>query len=570
LSSSLLKGTSPELTTENLTRLAVTYNLAAYACQYARIPDQLSGSGSDAVPFNFQKFPYMMELYADMFPTIVIQKCVQVGASEYAVLRAIHACDMLASAVMYGFPHSRQMSRFSKTRVGPVIRRSDRFRTICEESALETKTKQTSMLRTIKGRFFYLVGVASDAEIQSEPVDFIIRDEFDLMDQDNAEVMKKRNAASTKKMILDLGFPLVEGMGINELFLNSDQREYEVRCPSCGLWQEIKWPRNVSKERMERICWKCGKSIESAIASYRWGRWTPREPRLSETRHGYHIHRLLVPGLDLKEFIANAENQMRAFEFSVYDLGLPFTKKDMRITDAMFMECVDPSRRMEDARTHKGRVYGGADVGSVIHVWLEIVEEVRGKQVSRTIDAKKFSGENKFEQLVEYLLFAEPVVFCIDAYPETTEVMRLIRRFPMMVWGVKFDDFTHRPGEEAELNFETFIIKANRTFLLDCNVEDFTTKRVTIPGELLAKQTDVRDHFTAPVRVQATIGSTDVPIFRWVTPRSKPDHWAFARAACIAAQRLESWIAREGGSVTSKPVAQNISYREIYNMLKRR
>jgi len=555
---------------ENLTRLAVTYNLAAYACQYAKIPALVSGADADAVPFNFSKFPYMMELYADMFPNTVVQKCVQVGASEYAVLRSIHACDMLASSVMYGFPHTRQMARFSKTRVGPIIRRADRFRKICEESAIETKTRQTTMLRTIKGRFFYLVGVASDAEIQSEPVDFIVRDEFDLMDQDNAEVLKKRNAASSKKMILDLGFPLVEGMGINELFINSDQREYEVKCQACGLWQEITWPRNVSKERLERICWKCGKSIEPAIASYRWGRWVPREPRLTETRHGYHIHRLLVPGLDIKEFIGNAENQLRAFEFNVYDLGQPFTKKDMRVTDAMFMESVDPSRRLEDARSYPGQVYGGADVGAVIHVWLEVIEEVRGKQVPRVIDARKFSGENKFDQLAEFLTYAEPVVFAIDAYPETTEVLRLIRRFPMMVWGVKFDDFTHRPGEEAELDFKTFIIKANRTFLLDCNVDDFLTKRGTVPGELLAKQTDVRDHFKAPVRIQATIGTTQVPIYRWVTPRGKPDHWAFARAACIAAQRLESWTAREGGTVTTKQVAPDVSYREIYKMLKRR
>jgi len=557
------------LSEDNLARIAVAYNLAAYASRYARI--QSSMQAGDGEAFSFLKFPYMLELYADMFPNIVIQKALQIGASEYAVLKAIHACDQLGADVMYGFPHTRQIGRFSKTRISRIIRRSDYFTKITEDSAFESKVRQAILLRLVRGRYFYLVGVQSDAEIQSESVDLIIRDEFDLMDQDNAFLLLQRNSASIKKMFLDLGFPLIEGSGINQQFMESDQREYEVCCLKCGTWQEITWPRNVDRERMERVCWKCHASLEQPLRNYRWGRWVARNPGLSEVRHGYHISKLIYPGLDFADFIKAADNQIRAMEFSVFYLGLPFTSRTMRITEGLFMACVDPTARIENVYEQRAKLYGGADIGNVIHVWMEAVEERAGGQRMRLLDLKTFTGENKFDQLEAYLAFAQPATFCVDINPETTEVMRLVRKFPMMVWGVRFEDFTASPQDESRIDYDACVIGANRTYLLDCNIDDFLEKRVTIPGEALSLHADVKAHFMAPVQIMDTVGRSGVPIKRWTTPKGRPDHWAFARAACIAASKLEGWVARDGGRRTpTKGPDAEVNWARLYRNLKQR
>jgi hypothetical protein len=515
----------------------------------------------------------MLEMYADMHPRIVIQKALQVGASELAVLKSIHACDQLGCDVMYGFPHTRQAGRFSKTRISRIIRRSEHLTKITESGAYESKLKQAILLRLIRGRFFYLVGVQSDSEIQSESADVIVRDEFDLMDQDNAHILLQRNSASTKKMFLDLGFPLMEGAGINQEFIDSDQREYEVKCLKCDTWQEIQWPRNVDRVRMERVCWKCKASLEAPLRNARFGRWVARNPVMSEKRHGYHISKLLYPGLDFADFLKAADNQVKATEFSVFELGLPQTGASMRITEKMFTDCVDTTGGLQEARMAGPRLFGGCDVGSVLNVWMETLEIKDGKRRTRLVDLKAFVGENKFDQLEEYLAYAQPVTFCIDIAPEATEVMKLVTKFPFMVWAVSFEDFTHNPQDESRIDYERFVIGANRTFLLDSSLGDFLEKRVTIPGAALDKKKhpEVKAHFAAPVQIMTTIGRSGVPIKRWVTPKGRPDHWAFARAACVAAQMLEGWVTRDGGrGETQRQKDEGISWAKIHRTLKRR
>jgi hypothetical protein len=552
-----------------LERLATSYNLAAWSLKNARIPS--AGMSPDGDPFSFLKFPFMLELYADMHPKIVIQKSLQVGASEYAVLRSIHACDQLGCDVMYGFPHTRQIGRFSKTRISRIIRRSEHMTRITQGADKEGKLRQAIFLRVVRGHYFYLVGVQSDAEIQSESVDLVIRDEFDLMDQDNAHILLQRNSASSKKMFLDLGFPLMDGAGINQEFIDSDQREYEVMCLKCDTWQEVTWPRNVDRQRMERVCWKCSASLEQPLRNYRWGRWVPKNPALTEQRHGYHISKLLYPGLDFSDFMKEADNQIRAMEFHVFHLGLPYASKSMRITEGMFMACVDTSARLEDARLRRGRVYGGADIGTVIHVWMEAQEERGGKKRMRLIDLQTFTGENKFAQLEEYIQCAQPVTFCADIMPETSKVMEIVRKFPMMVWGIRFEDFTSSPQDESRLDYENFVAGANRTFLLDCDIADFSNKEITIPGEALSRHPHVVDHFKAPIQVMDTIGRSGVPIKRWVTPKGRPDHWVFARAACLAAQRIEGWVERDGGrKEPEQSAADALPWAQIYRNLRRR
>lgn len=550
----LLNTTSENLTEREVHRIATTFNLAAYCMEYGTLPDQDPDTGL-YLPFSFKKFPFQMEVYADMFPKIVIKKGLQLGASEYAVLKAIHACDKLGLDVMMGFPHSRQITRFSQTRIRRMIQRTEHFKNVVADRTTNKEAVKNTSLYSIKDKFYYLVGVASDSEIQSESVDVVIRDEFDLMDQENAATLLKRNSASNKKMNLDLGFPTIEKQGIDEQFKDSDQREYFVKCDRCGEWQEILWPRNVNIERMERICWKCGNSIERPLRDLRCGKWIPAKAENSNKRHGYHLHTLLFPGLDFEDFMKDANNIVREKEFYNYQLGLAHSQRDIQISDAVINKCI----RRDQHLPKSGRpIFGGVDVGAVLHAWFEEVKEVHGKFTRKLIDCKIFSGDTKFDQLDAYIRSLQPAAVCVDIYPEVTQVNRLIAEFPGMVWGLAFDDFTNRPQEEANIKEEDlkrghFFVRANRTYLLDCNAEDFINGIVQIPGEALALYKDIPDQFKVMVRVTETVGAKGVSINRWKTPGSKPDHWAFARAASIAASKLEGWLINAGARSIAAP-----------------
>jgi len=535
----LSRTSSPSSLDPGIAGALLTYNLAAYVAAYAvKVKKDAFGLPQ---PYDFKKFPFIFDLYSDPFPHKVIKKGTQLGVSEYAVFSALHAADKMHCDVMYGFPHANQIGKFSHTRIKRLILGSDYFRRRFREDGSRDRVSNTFLMQ-IGDNFLYLVGVASDSEIQSNAVDYIIRDEFDYMDQNNAETLLKRNDASDRKMFLDLGFPTISGFGIDAQFEDSDQREYEVRCDSCGTWQEITWPRNVDQKRLIRVCHRCAASLERPISDAMSGRWVARNPGKSEYRHGYHIHRLLCPALDFPAFLKLAGNTTRIQEFYNFELGLAWAQKDIQITRDSFLAAVDDRLHLE--RTGS-KVYGGVDVGKVLHAWFERTDD-DGK---RLVDARVFSGENKFEQLAAHIKSIQPVAVCVDLYPESTEVTKLVRKMIGTVWAVAFQDFTRTPQVESRIILEPIpVAEVNRTMLLDNTAEDFAKGRITIPGEAIGEHPEMEKHFTSMMRVTQRVGTTGVPINRWVTPEGVADHWSFARAAAVAASKLEEWLIKQHGA----------------------
>ena len=53
----------------------------------------------------------------------------------------------------------------------------------------------------------------------------------------DAKVMaKERLSHSNYRRIIELSNPSLPGYGIDESYLESDQRHWTLRCPSCGVW----------------------------------------------------------------------------------------------------------------------------------------------------------------------------------------------------------------------------------------------------------------------------------------------------------------------------------------------
>src|SRR5664279_4047597 len=58
----------------------------------------------DGRPFSFAGHEYLYGIYSDRATSIVIRKAAQMGASEYAISRALHFAVRNGGRIMYYFP----------------------------------------------------------------------------------------------------------------------------------------------------------------------------------------------------------------------------------------------------------------------------------------------------------------------------------------------------------------------------------------------------------------------------------------------------------------------------------
>lgn len=316
----------------------------AWAERHRRIDDQ---------PFSLERFKPLREPYNDDHPFQVNQKCAQAGVSEMAITKAIHALDVGAAYwgtgkaglnVAYLFPTRAALSDFSKERFGALPSESEHLENLFSSGYDDVGFKQAG------ASYLYLRGTHSKKSLKSFPADFLVLDEYDEMDPVAVAMADKRLRASLVKRKLVLSTPMLPGRGIHELYLQSDQRVWEVPCPHCGAWQEMDFWRDVYADGVgyeewrhwdtERLwqatftvmCQTCG----GALDRFADGRWIARRPEITRIR-GYHIPPLAFPSVGLAELAVKAisDNPEEIAELYRSDLGLPYEAGGSKVTDTM-------------------------------------------------------------------------------------------------------------------------------------------------------------------------------------------------------------------------------------------
>ena len=79
----------------------------------------------DGRPFDLRDHRYLAAIYEDASPYVVIRKAAQMGASEYAISRALHFAVTKGGRTIYYFPTDNDVGEFSRDRFGPAINRSE-------------------------------------------------------------------------------------------------------------------------------------------------------------------------------------------------------------------------------------------------------------------------------------------------------------------------------------------------------------------------------------------------------------------------------------------------------------
>ena len=501
----------------------------------------------DGRPFDLRGHRYLRKIYDDTQPLLVIRKAAQMGASEYAISRALHFCITHGGTCIYYFPTDNDVGEFSRARFGPAVRASRYF------SALVRDTDTAGYKQIGPKGAIYFRGTNSRIRMKSVPADFLVFDEVNEMLPASVELARKRLGHSKWGWELEVSTPSLPEYGIDAAYLATDQQSYLLACPGCGGYHCLEDeflehhgdpadPRTeicfVKGEpgRETLVCLGCGHALDPAD-----GRWVARYP--SRPRRGYHVTKFISSVVSQAEKSDGCHTKPAALlklwretkfpgEFFNSELGLPYLGAEGGLTEAELLALAG-----KYGRPPKGKAcVMGVDQGNGLHVVIKEPHDDRGIVLTILVHHEP-QTDPTFSHL-DHLMETYDVRYCvIDALPNTHAARAFAKRFPGRVWCAYYGGTQKGAatwGFDAE---STRMVTVNRTEALDAWRDAYKLKKRRIPR--------VEDEVTEYVRQMTTVlrkieedRETGQKKAVWV--QRGPDHFAHADSYAEIALRRQS------------------------------
>ncbi len=431
-------------------------------------------------PMSFEDKPYLLEIYLDIAPEIILQSSVQTGKSEFLIVSA-HSWAERGLQVLYVLPTIDLRNSFVANRVDKLYERIPYY-----SSNIQSQDSRGLKHFGSKGGAIFFAGSNSSTTFIEKPIDCVIGDETDRFDQTNYEKADDRMTASPYKLKYEASNPTVGKYGINKRYLESDQREWFVKCPCCNYWQEMDWFKNVVRQTddgnyalldkdwhfgderdIHMLCIRCGRPLNRFTKQ---ACWVSRFPKLKNT-HGYHIHQMLSSYVRIDKMWdkyqkgLGDDTVMQVFWNSM--LGLPYAGKGSKLTDEILNACKEGYNMPV---TCKGSCFMGVDVGKVLNV---IVAEERGGFLWPV-----FIGTvREFEDLDALMKRFNILTYVIDSMPEARKTMEYVKRYIGRGWASRYQITLN----EITANEADRVLSADRTMIMDRVMKFFTDRRFKLP-----------------------------------------------------------------------------------------
>ncbi|MDI9549634.1 MAG: phage terminase large subunit family protein [Chloroflexota bacterium] len=498
--------------------------------------------------FDLAHHAYLAALYGVQAGRAAVMKAAQMGASEWLISYALHACDQRNATALYVFPTDAHVSDFSAARLGPAIEASPYLESIIVDGrALGGKRGSDRVtLKRVRNRFLYFRGGqvkpdGSAPQLKSIDADVLILDELDELDPRAPAIAAKRLGHSSIGEMRLVSTPSYPGGGIHAEWQESDQRLWHVRCGACGLrqplaieqavteWDDLGRPRawrGQAEGRAWAACVKCGSELDRLGP----GEWVAAHP--GRETAGFHLSKLFsarTPLLDVVRALDTTDETKRREAFN-QDLGLPYRPRGGGLDGGALDDCrreYGHGPRPEGSRG--AACYMGVDVGKVLHV---VIRAAADKETGER--RQLFAGEVSWDGLALLMRQYGPRAAVMDALPETTKAREFQRQFargrvwlayyPAQASGSKREDFAAWDWAQSKVDVD-------RTRSLDETLARFTDGSNTLP----ANARDIRDyyaHLTATVRVIEK-DARGQEAARYV--ETGPDHFAHAENYCTVA-----------------------------------
>lgn len=436
-------------------------------------------------PYNY---PFLEELYLELSKgnRVVVQKPTQVGLTELAISAAFFFLDTKSEHVLYTLPTSNQLGDFANSRIDPIIENSPYLSNLFSDI-------NNVGLKKAGDHAIYLRGTNSKSGLEEVPVGFLIRDELDRMDRENADLAENRLGASQYKWQFDLSHPTYPGGPIDKLYQGSSRAKWYVKCPECGKVQTIDWEENFYDEN-NLHCQGCGTSwIKEDLWNY--GKWIHDEPE--NPVRGYQFSKFLSPMTELDEMVqafedAKAEGGYKLEQFYQHVLGKPYAAEGTKL-DRSDVERFMVGPPMGETIPEISVM--GVDVGNWLHYWIQDGEQV-----------VKLGKTESFEMLKQPISEYNVNRIVIDALPEKRKAREFIRSLDIQGWLCMRSDRLQKEKIEKDE-----IIKVNATEHHDKFMGQFNSESIILPSDL---PEEAKEHLTAPVRVTEEDKSGEIKA-RW-------------------------------------------------------
>jgi hypothetical protein len=483
----------------------------------------------------FDDKPYLVEIYKDTAPEIVLQSSVQTGKSEFLIVSA-HSWAERGLQVLYVLPTIELRNLFVANRVDKLYENTTHYKMQLVKSTGTSNSRGLKHFGSMGGAIFF-AGSNSAGTFIEKPIDLVIGDETDRFDQGNYEKADDRMTASPWKMKYEASNPTVDKYGINLRYRQSDQREWFVKCKSCNYWQPLDWFKNVvrqtdddtwllidedwhmgSDQDIRCFCIRCGAKLDRYDTK---GCWVPKHPNIKKT-HGYHIHQLLssyvrMDGMWLKFQLAlHDDTKMQVFYNSM--LGLPFAGKGSKLTDELLNSCKQPYLMPSRAEN----CFMGVDVGKVLHVVVrQLVPGGRMRLV--------YAGTVRDFEDLDYLFARFDILgYVIDAMPETRKATEYAKkhtgRGAICRYHNGLDEMREGQTEDG-----CKVLTVDRTQIMDRVMKWFLEKRHIIPQN--AQSLDRGDYYDM-LKTPTRILDDEKKVYNWM---GDPDHYYHAEVYCLLA-----------------------------------
>lgn len=509
----------------------------------------------DGHPYELKKRTYQQELLS--FYTMdgktkyfeVIQTGSQVGKTIGKVIEATHGAiyNKYPQGIIFYFPQRKGVDIFSAGRFQYFIDENPHVK----EQMGSSNVNRNDCRRIGKTNIYFFGAGASvrvggqekdSSSARSTPADWIILDERAIFDETMAKQLNQRLGNSKIARRTDVGTPKIPGDGLDTVYQASDQRQWHIKCDSCGEYTcaEDQFIEDAEKAIQtvdgigHLVCKKCGKWI----VPYAPGScWVPKYPDRDVV--GYWVSQMLNPNRNL-DLLLRQWRDPEGYQWSIEEfyrtvLGLPYISAEHKLTIHDVYSCTD---QYIQHSTCSVRTAMGVDVGKVLHYVIGIKIGPKQYEILKVGRAKDWYELHDIASRMN-VKFA-----VIDHDPEIHAAEEFRKNESYAVFLNRYSDTMEGPVVWTTTGNNKGCVKCNRTKWCDKTHDVISDRQLIIP--IRCSEIDqYAFEMTNTVKVLETDEKSGLTKFRYRQLANKPDHYFHATLYFLLAASQTAETRRE-------------------------
>ena len=469
-------------------------------------------------PLKFDKYRYLIDIYADDSPFICCMKAAQIGFTTYEILKSLYEAKNENTDIIYVLPTADDVKKFSGGKTNRIIANNPILQkwTADKDSVEQKKVGKATI---------YYQGSWTERSALMISAKKLIVDEYDRCKPAIVEQYDSRLQAISDPKKAFFSNPSIPDFGVHKLYLQSDQKKWHIN-HNCGQ-QYVMDESCIDYENEIYTCPFCYKEITDE--QRRKGEW---KPTATGKWSGYWIPLWITPWTPASK-IAEYKREKTAEYFANFVAGLPFIGGGNKVFASTIINCLS-----DKVNTHVEPIIIGVDTGLPIHIVCANKEGYF--YYDRLSDPQ--TGKDPYTELELLLLRWRKSIIIADQGGDLIGIRKLQAKYPGRVFLVWY----RRDKKGQELikwgkDKEYGKVEADRNRLIQLFIDEMLDKRVTYNGTESEWQ-EYTSHWLNIYRVWEE-NSMGIKEFRW--ERNGADHYVHAATYCrIGLSRFSDTMAK--------------------------